>query len=91
MQELDAFLLAAKARGATDEFLVALMKEQGWPTSEVYQALGRHYAEATGVAIPGARGRMESAREAFFRESLSGLEAETILAAHAARPPEPAE
>ncbi|MFN0105687.1 MAG: DUF5671 domain-containing protein [Bryobacteraceae bacterium] len=63
---LDAFLQAAKARGASDEFLVALMKEHGWPPTEVYQALGRHYAEATGVPIPVARGRMESAREAFF-------------------------
>ena len=66
MNDLETFLQAAKAKGATDEFLVALMKEQGWPESEVYQALGRHYAEATGLAIPAARGRLESAREAFF-------------------------
>ena len=66
MTPLDTFLQAAKAKGATDEFLVALMKEHGWPASEIYQALGRHYAETTGVDIPAARGRMESAREAFF-------------------------
>ena len=66
MSELDAFLQAAKARGASDEFLVALMKEHGWPPSEVYQTLGRQYVDATGVPIPAARGRMESAREAFF-------------------------
>jgi hypothetical protein len=66
MQELDAFLRAAKSRGASDEFLVALMKEHGWPPAEVYQALGRQYADATGIPIPSAPGRMESAREAFF-------------------------
>lgn len=66
MTELDAFLQAAKARGAQDDFLVALLKEHGWPSSTVYQALGRYYTESTGVGIPEAKGRMESAREAFF-------------------------
>jgi hypothetical protein len=66
MTELDTFLQAAKAHGASDEFLVARMKEHGWQQSDVYQALGRQYVDATGVPIPAARGRMESAREAFF-------------------------
>ena len=66
MPELDAFLQAAKQKGASDEFLVALLRERGWPETDIYQALGRHYAEATGVPVPAARGRMESAREAFF-------------------------
>ncbi|MBI2689399.1 MAG: hypothetical protein HYX27_24090 [Acidobacteria bacterium] len=66
MEELDAFLHAAKARGASDEFLVQLMKEHGWPASDIYRALGRQYEAASGVPIPAARGRMESAREAFF-------------------------
>src|SRR5262245_30954863 len=66
MEELDAFLRAAKANGASDEFLVELMKEHGWPAADVYRSLGRQYETATGVSIPAARGRMESAREAFF-------------------------
>jgi hypothetical protein len=66
MSELDSFLQAAKQKGASDEFLVALLKEKGWPPSDVYSALGRYYEQATGVPIPTTRGRMESAREAFF-------------------------
>lgn len=66
MPDLDAFLQAAKANGASDDFLVALMKEHGWPEAEIYQALGRHYSAVTGLPIPAARGRLESAREAFF-------------------------
>lgn len=66
MSELDAFLQSAKAQGASDEFLVSLLKDQGWPQSEIYTALGRHYAAATGLPIPQAPGRLESAREAFF-------------------------
>jgi hypothetical protein len=66
MPDLDNFLQAAKSRGASDEFLVSLMKEHGWPASEIYQSLGRHYAAQTGLEIPTARGRLESAREAFF-------------------------
>jgi hypothetical protein len=66
MSELDAVLQAAKSHGASDEFLVNLLEEQGWPQSDIYAALGRHYAAATGIAIPDAPGRLESAREAFF-------------------------
>lgn len=66
MSGLNEFLRAAKAEGASDEFLVALMKDQGWPESEIYAALGRQYAEATGVPVPAAPSRLESAREAFF-------------------------
>ncbi|HEY3440978.1 MAG TPA: DUF5671 domain-containing protein [Paludibaculum sp.] len=62
----DDFLRAAKAKGASDEFLVAMLKEQGWQVGDVYQALGRYYVEITGLPIPEVRGRLESAREAFF-------------------------
>ena len=38
---LDNFLSAAKEKGASDEFLVQLLKDRGFPVGEVYQALGR--------------------------------------------------
>lgn len=66
MQDLDAFLAAAKAGGATDSFLVALLKQQGWPERAVYEALGRHYAASTGLPLPQPRSSLESAREAFY-------------------------
>lgn len=40
MAELDDFLRKAKQQGATDEFLVALLKQQGWPEKAVYESLG---------------------------------------------------
>lgn len=66
MADLDSFLRAAKAQGASDEFLVHLLEENGWPQSEIYAALGRFYAESTGLEIPAAPSRLEAAREAFF-------------------------
>jgi hypothetical protein len=63
---LDEFLTAAKEKGASDEFLVQMLKDRGFPVGEVYQALGRRYSALTGVPIPEARGRLEVAREAFF-------------------------
>ncbi len=66
MADLDSFLKAAKSQGASDEFLVHLLKEQGWPAAEIHASLGRHYAEATGVPVPAAPSRIEAAREAFF-------------------------
>src|SRR5262245_50869267 len=64
--QLDDFLRAAKAKGASDEFLVAMLKDRGWSAGDIYEALGRFYAETTGIEIPAPRGRLESAREAFF-------------------------
>jgi hypothetical protein len=63
---LDEFLIATKNKGASDEFLVQLLKDKGFPASDVYAALGRHYTELTGLPLPEARGRLESARGAFF-------------------------
>ena len=64
MSDLGAFLRSAKQQGASDEFLVALLKEHGWPAKEVHAQLGAHYAEMTGIAIPAPPSRLETAREA---------------------------
>lgn len=66
MSSLDEFLKAAKSSGASDEFLVAMLRERGWPAKSIYEALGRHYAELTGVPLPESRGKLEAAREAFL-------------------------
>lgn len=80
MPELEPFLRAAKTNGASDEFLVALLAEQGWPSAEVYRALGRYYAEVGGIPVPLAPSRMESAREAFFHLLAFSTLASWILA-----------
>ncbi len=66
MTDLDQFLRAAKAQGASDEFLVALGKQQGWPERAIYDALGRYYSEVTGLALPEPKSSLEAAREAFY-------------------------
>jgi hypothetical protein len=63
---LDDFLRSAKEKGASDDFLVAMLKDRGWPSREIYEALGKHYSERTGIPVPEPRSGMESAREAFF-------------------------
>ena len=44
--ELQAFVKAAKEQGATDEFLVALLRDKGWPAKEVYAVFGQRTATA---------------------------------------------
>lgn len=61
------FLDAARAKGAQDAFLVQLLKEAGWPESQIYRAFLERYAAETGVAIPPPIGsRAESAKDAFL-------------------------
>jgi Domain of unknown function (DUF5671) len=63
---LRAFVNAAKEQGATDEFLVALLRDKGWPAKDVYAVFAEQYAEQTGIVLPEPPGRLEAAREAFF-------------------------
>jgi hypothetical protein len=64
--ELRAFVTAAKGQGATDEFLVAMLRDKGWPSKDIYAVFARQYAEQTGIVLPEPPGRLEAAREAFF-------------------------
>jgi hypothetical protein len=65
--ELAAFLAAAKAKGASDEFLVRLLEQRGWPEKKIYRELGGYYERMTGVAIPArAGGAGENAKDAFL-------------------------
>ena len=64
--ELHAFVKAAKEQGATDEFLVAMLRDRGWPAKDVYGVFSQRYAEQTGIVLPEPPGRLEAAREAFF-------------------------
>jgi hypothetical protein len=64
--ELQAFVKAAKEQGATDEFLVALLRDKGWPAKDVYAVFAKRYGEQTGILLPEPPGRLEAAREASF-------------------------
>jgi hypothetical protein len=56
------------------------MKQKGWPERAVYAALGRHYGEATGLAVPEPRSNLASAREAFYHLLAFGTLATWIFA-----------
>src|SRR5260370_29242668 len=63
---LQDFIDTSKGKGATDEFLAALLSRRGWPAGEVYAALGAYWERATGLVVPERAGAGESARDAFL-------------------------
>jgi hypothetical protein len=66
-EKLHAFIEAAKPKGASDDFLVDLFREQGWAAKDIYAAFGRYYQSLTGLAVPvRAGGAGEAARDAFL-------------------------
>src|SRR5271157_5617175 len=66
-ERLDGFIEAAKSKGASDEFLVNLLREEGWAAKEIYAAFRRRYESLTGLALPArGEGSGESARDAFL-------------------------
>ena len=48
-EKLHTFIEASKAKGAADDFLVNLLREQGWAAKDIYAALGRYYQSLTGL------------------------------------------
>lgn len=65
-EKLVEFIDSAKARGADDQFLVALLRQQGWPERRIFAAFSAFYERATGMAVPSRGSRAESARDAFL-------------------------
>jgi len=52
MMKLKDFVDTSKSKGATDDFLAALLTRRGWPAGDVYSALGQYWERATGLTIP---------------------------------------
>jgi Domain of unknown function (DUF5671) len=63
---LQAFIAASKAKGASDEFLAALLTRRGWPADDVYAALAVYWEQTTGLAVPERTSAGESSRDAFL-------------------------
>lgn len=64
--ELHNFIAAAKEHGASDESLVEILENEGWPKSEVLAALGERYESLCGVQIPPGRKTITPAKDAFL-------------------------
>ena len=64
--DLDDFVLTAKAGGVPDNALVALLHQNGWSDRRVYRSLSRYYREALGTAPPSRNASGEDSRDAFL-------------------------
>jgi hypothetical protein len=60
------FIDNMKSQGASDEFVVALLRQNGWSEKRVYHAFGSWYEGRTGRAVPSGGGRIEAAKDAFL-------------------------
>lgn len=60
------FIDAVKSQGAPDEFVVDLLRQNGWSEKRIYQAFGLWYGARTGKAVPSGGGRIEAAKDAFL-------------------------
>ena len=66
VEPLIGFIKAAKQQQASDDFIVSLLRQQGWSEQRIYQAFTQYYERAIGQPIPSRGSRIEGAREAFF-------------------------
>jgi hypothetical protein len=60
------FVRSAKARQVDDEFIVALLRQNGWSERRVYAAFTSYYEEVLGAPLPSRGRHSEQAREAFY-------------------------
>jgi hypothetical protein len=60
------FIDRMKGQGVSDEFIVSLLKQNGWSEKRIYQAFGSWYELRTGNVVPSGGGRMEAAKDAFL-------------------------
>jgi hypothetical protein len=64
--EIQKFISAAKEHGASDESLVSILENAGWPKSEILAALGERYESLSGIQIPHGKRSMTPAKDAFL-------------------------
>jgi Domain of unknown function (DUF5671) len=64
--ELDKFISAAKEHGASDESLLGILENAGWPKSEVLGVLAQRYEALTGIPVPHGKKTTTPAKDAFL-------------------------
>lgn len=64
--ELSNFLRLAKQHGLADEFVVALLRQNGWSERRIFRAYSTLYAEVLGAPLPTRHQHAENARDAFY-------------------------
>jgi hypothetical protein len=63
---LKDFITTAKARGISDEFVVSLLRQNGWSERRIYQAFSTYYEGVLGAPLPSRGGAAEYAGDAFL-------------------------
>jgi len=64
--ELGNFIRSAKLGGIADDSIVGMLRHNGWSERRIYRALGTHYGELLGTAVPARAQSGENARDAFL-------------------------
>ena len=64
--ELIGFLRAAKEQHISDEFVVALLRQNGWSERRIFRAYSTFYADRLGMPLPKRHQGAENARDAFY-------------------------
>ena len=64
--EVMRFIAAAKEKGASDESIVEMLENAGWPRPEIWKNLTSFYESLTGVAAPPGRKSTTPAKDAFL-------------------------
>lgn len=64
--ELQKFIATAREHGASDEALLGILENAGWPKSEIWAALGERYEALCGLRIPPGKKSTTPAKDAFL-------------------------
>ncbi|HKU68331.1 MAG TPA: DUF5671 domain-containing protein [Candidatus Baltobacteraceae bacterium] len=64
--DLSAFLRTAKEHGVSDEFVVAMLRQNGWSERRIYRAYTAYYADVLGTPLPARNQPVEHSRDAFL-------------------------
>ncbi len=64
--ELAPFLRTAKQQGLSDEFVVAMLRQNGWSERRIYRAYSTFYGDVLGMPVPSRSQPVEHARDAFL-------------------------
>ncbi|HVS47005.1 MAG TPA: DUF5671 domain-containing protein [Verrucomicrobiae bacterium] len=65
-EDLSQFVASAKAHGVADDFIVTLLRRNGWGEQRVYRAFSAYYAGVLDAPLPRGAGSAENARDAFY-------------------------
>lgn len=60
------YIDSVKREGASDEFVVSLLRQHGWSEKRIYPAFASWYQARTGKPVPNGGGRIEAAKDAFL-------------------------